>query len=225
MTPLPSAPPLAVFTPAERRLIRRLRTPEQVQRFLNRLPYNREKPPRGDSFRSFREVIRRRAAHCAEAAITAACILEQHGYPPLVMSLESVDQLDHVLFVYRRRGKWGSLARSRDPGLHGRRPVFRSLRALAVSYIDEYVDATGCIEGYACVDLRRYAKIDWRFSKKNLWALERALIALRHKRIKVPRARVRKMRARYLAYREKHGKKPLFYRGRRKWKQIPKEFL
>ena len=32
---------------------------------------------------------------------TAAVILEQHGYPPTVMSLESVDGLDHVIFVYK----------------------------------------------------------------------------------------------------------------------------
>ena len=56
------------------------------------------------------------------------------------MGLESVDMLDHVIFVYRHRGKWGSVARSRDPGLHGRKPVFRSPRALAESYFDPYID-------------------------------------------------------------------------------------
>ena len=35
-------PALAIFTPAERRLFGRLRTPILVQRFLNRLPYNTE---------------------------------------------------------------------------------------------------------------------------------------------------------------------------------------
>ena len=35
-----AAPPLDAFTPAERRLIKRLRTPNLVQRFFNRLPYN-----------------------------------------------------------------------------------------------------------------------------------------------------------------------------------------
>jgi len=220
-----STPPSPdAFTPAERRLIRRLRTPNDVQRFLNRLPYNTE--TRGETLRSFRQVVRRRIAHCAESALFAACILEQHGYPPLILSIESADYLDHVIFLYRRRGHWGTIARSRDPGLHGRKPVFRSVRALVMSYIDEYVDATGCIEGFAYVDLHRFAKIDWRFSEKNLWALERALIKLRHTRIKVPCARVRKMRAFYLAYRAKHdGKKPLFYRGRKKWTEIPREFL
>jgi hypothetical protein len=100
------------------------------------------------------------------------------------------------------------------------------VRALVMSYIDEYVDATGCIEGFAHIDLRRFTKTDWRFSKKNLWALERALIKLRHTRIKVPRARIRKMRALYLAYRAKHAdKKPLFYRGRKNWSEMPREFL
>ena len=81
-------------------------------------------------------------AHCLEAALSAAVILEQHHFPPLVLSFESIDELDHVIFVYRQRGRWGSIARSRDPGLHGRLPVFATPRALALSYVDPYVDFT-----------------------------------------------------------------------------------
>src|SRR5207248_1435294 len=219
--PPPSA---AAFTPAERRLIRRLRTPVLVQRFLNRLPYNTETPPDPETLRSLREVLRHRTAHCLEAALAAACILEQHGYPPLVMSLMSIDYLDHVIFVYCRRGRWGSVARSRDPGLHGRKPVFRSLRALAMSYFDPYIDFTGCITGYGLFDLRRLGGYDWRLASRNVWAVERALIRYRHKPITVARERVRRYRTRYRAYRAKHGKKPLFYRGREKWTPIPKAF-
>ena len=220
-----AAPPLDAFTPAERRLIKRLRTPNLVQRFFNRLPYNTEPPPVRDTQRSFRQVLRHRIEHCMEAALAAACILEQHGYPPLVVSFESVDGLDHVIFVYRARGLWGSVARSRDPGLHGRKPVFRSIRALVMSYFDAYIDPTGCIEGYALVDLRRLGTYDWRFSAKNMWAVERFLIGVRHHRIKSSRARVRRLRARYVAYRKKYGKKPLYYRGRENWTEIPREFL
>ena len=106
--------PLAAFTPAERRLIRRLRTPDAVQRYLNRLPYNTE--TRGETLRSFRQVVRHGTAHCLEAALFAACVLEQHGYPPLLLTFESVDGLDHVLFLYRKAralGHGGALARSR----------------------------------------------------------------------------------------------------------------
>ena len=220
-----SAPPPAAFKPAERRLIARLRTPAQVQDYLNRLPYNIEPPPGPGTLRSFRQVVRRHTAHCLEAALFAACVLEQHGYPPLVMSLKSLDLLDHVIFVYRQRGRWGSVARSRDPGLHGRRPVFRSLRALALSYFDPYIDFTGCITGYGAYDLVRMGGYDWRFSPRNVWAVERALIRLRHKPIKGSRERIRGFRKRYRAYWSKHKKKPLFYSGRERWTEIPKEFL
>jgi len=215
----------AVFTSAERRLIRRLRTPILVQRFLNRLPYNTETPPDPETLRSFRQVLRRRTAHCLEAALAAACILEQHGYPPLVMSLMSVDYLDHVIFVYRQRGRWGSVARSRDPGLHGRKPVFRSLRALAMSYFDPYIDFTGCITGYGLFDLRRLGTYDWRLARRNMWAVERALLRFRHKPLKAARERVQRYRARYRAYLAKYTKQPLFYRGREKWTEIPNEFF
>lgn len=215
-------PPLAAFTPTERRLIGRLRTPEAVQRYLNRLPYNTER--RGDTLRSFRQVVRHRTAHCLEAALFAACVLEHHGYPPLLLTFESIDHLDHVLFLYRKNGRWGTVARSRDPGLHGRKPVFKTLRTLAMSYFDEYVDATGCIEGYASYDLTRL-DYDWRFARRNMWAVERALIDVPHRRIRFSQAYVDRVRARYNAYRKKYGKKPLFYRGRNKWKSIPREFL
>jgi hypothetical protein len=219
-----SPPARELFTPAEWRLIRRLRSPDLVQRHLNDLPYNTE--PHGDTLRSFRQVVRRGTAHCLEAALFAACILQQHGYPPLLMTIESVDGLDHVLFLYRKRGRWGTVARSRDPGLHGRKPVYRSLRALAMSYFDAYIDPTGEIEGFARFDLRELGRYDWRFAKKNMWKVERVLIDVPHRRIKVSRKRVRAMRARYVAYRERHGgKKPLFYRGRENWAPIPKDFL
>jgi hypothetical protein len=218
-------PPLSAFTAKERRLIARLRTPEQVQRYFNRLPYNTDSRGGQDSLRSFRQMVRHGKAHCLEAALSAACILEQHGYPPLVMSLESADGLDHVIFIYRRRGRWGSVARSRDPGLHGRKPVFRTLRALTLSYFDEYVDATGSITGYGRFDLRQLGdKEDWRFSPKNLLGVERALIRTKHARIAPRLARVRRLRARYLAYLETHKKKPLFYRGRKNWTEIPGSF-
>src|SRR5262249_39729128 len=144
---------------------------------------------------------------------------------PLLLTFESVDYLDHVLFAYRERGRWGTVARSRDPGLHGRKPVFRSLKALTMSYFDAYVDPTGAISGYALTDLRALKDYDWRFSPRRLVAVERFLVGIKHTPVKVRRGRVERMRARYLAYRAKYGKKPLFYRGRETWTEIPKEFL
>jgi hypothetical protein len=210
--------------PAERRLIGRLRTPDDVQRFLTGLPYNTEPPPGGATLRSFRGVVREHTAHCLEAALTAATILEQHGYPPTVLSFESIDELDHVIFVYRRRGLWGSVARSRDPGLHGRRPMFRTARALALSYFDPYVDTTGCVKGYAVADLRALDPYDWRLSPGNVWKVERYLLDFPHRPIRYSQARVDRLRARYFKYKREHGgRKPLYY-DRSRWTDIPREF-
>ena len=176
-----------------------------MQRYLNRLPYNTE--PRGDTLRSFRQVVRPAPAHCLEAALFAACILEQHGYPPLLLTFESVDGLDHVLFLYRRRGRWGTVARSRDPGLHGRKPVFRSLRALTMSYFDAYIDPTGCDRRFCTFDLRTLGDYDWRFARKNLWKLERMLIDLPAQADQGAAQAPQDACARVIvAYREKYGK-------------------
>ena len=219
------APPLSAFTPRERRAIERLRTPFAVQRFLNNLPYNTEPAPGRATLRSFRGVIRHGTAHCLEAALAAAVILEQHGFPPLVLSFESIDELDHVLFVYRAHGRWGSVARSRDPGLHGRKPVFATARALALSYVDPYVDFTGRVTAYAVIDLRNLmGRYDWRLSERNVWKVERMLLDFPHRPIRSSDRRFRELRAWYRAYREKHGRKPTSYRGRERWSELPREF-
>lgn len=66
-------------------------------------------------------------AHCMEAALLIAAVLEHQGFPPLVLSFESIDLLEHVVFVYKKNGKWGSVGYSRDQGLKGRKPVFEVL--------------------------------------------------------------------------------------------------
>ena len=213
------------FSPRERRLIARLRTPLAVQRYLNRLPYNTEPQPQGATLRSFRGVVRAGCAHCLEAALFAAVVLEQHGYPPLVLSFESIDLLDHVIFVYQARGRWGSVARSRDPGLHGRLPVFATPRALALSYVDPYVDYTGRVKGYAVVDLRRMGNYDWRLAETNVWKVERMLLDFPHRTIVTSDRRYAALLKRYREYRKQFGRKPTYYQGRERWTEIPREFV
>jgi hypothetical protein len=221
--PLPrtdATPPRLSFTAAERRIVNRLRSPLAVQRWLNALPYNNEKG--GETLRSFRGVVQRGTAHCLEAALSAAVILEQHRYPPLVLSFESIDLLDHVIFVYRGPHGWGSVARSRDPGLHGRRPVFATPRALALSYFDPYIDFTGRVKAYAVVDLRVLGNYDWRSSEANVWKVERLLLEWPHRRIASSKARERRWRVRYRAFREAHDYKPWkFYPRRDRWTELP----
>jgi len=194
-----------------------------VQHWLNALPYNAETG--GETLRSFRGVVRHGMAHCLEAALSAAVILEQHRYPPLVLSFESVDLLDHVIFVYRSASGWGSVARSRDPGLHGRKPLYATPRALAQSYFESYVDYTGGIKAYAVVDLRVLGDYDWRLSDRNVWKVEQMLLDWPHRPLLYDAARVERLRRRYGAFREQHGFKPWkYYQGRERWMPLPPEF-
>lgn len=215
----PSAPTTAradAFTPRERSLIRRLTTPSRVQAWLRSLPYNYE--VRGETLRTFRVVARLGTAHCLEAALSGATIMEHHGYPPLLLDMESIDDLDHVVFAFRDGGRWGAVAKSRDPGLFGRKPVFRSVRDLVWSFFDPYIDLTGRINGYGLFDLRTLRGVDWRLSGRNVWALQRALIAMPHRPLKSSDRRYAWWHRRYTAYRRRYpDRKPVFYRNRSAW--------
>lgn len=204
------------FRTAEWRLIQRLTTPLKVQKYLSSLPYNREVD--GPSLRSFRELVKAEEAHCLESAIAAAVILEQHGYPPLLLDLESEDLLDHVVFVFKSNGAWGSIARSRDIGLHGRKPVYRSLRDLAWSYFDPFVDFSGRLKGYAVTSLYELGDYDWRFSPRRMMKIEDHLRAIPHRRLHSSDRRYEKLLARYHRYKKRYpDRSPAYYDSRDKW--------
>ena len=209
-------PPSEAFTAKEWKLIQRLRTPAQVQRWLTLMPYNWER--QGGTMRSFREVVKRNEVHCLEAAVGAAVILEQHGYPPLLLDIESVDLLDHVLFVFQKDGRWGSIARSRDTGLHGRKPVFRTLRQLVWSYFDPYIDRTGRIKGYGLTSLYDLGKYDWRFSARKMTKIEDHLRAIPHQKLRSSDRRYDFWHERYFKFKKRFpDKSPVYYDNRGQW--------
>jgi hypothetical protein len=211
-----AAPAPQAFTAKEWQLIQSLNTPARVQRFFSSMPYNWEK--QGGTMRSFREVLKHNQAHCLEAAVGAAVILEQHGYPPLLLDIESFDLLDHVIFVFQQDGLWGSIARSRDKGLHGRKPLFRSLRDLTWSYFEPYVDFSGRIKGYGLASLYDLGNYDWRFSARNMSKIEDYLRALPHKKIHSSDRRYEKLLARYKQYKKRYpDRSPEYYENRSQW--------
>lgn len=209
-------PPREAFTAREREIIEAHRTPASVQRHLSSLPYNWERGRR--TLRSFRDVVREGTAHCLEAALAAAVILEQHGHPPLLLDLVSQDGLDHVVFIFQKKGLWGSVGRSRDLGLHGRRPVFRNVRQLVWSYFDPYVDHTGRIVAYGVGNLRDLGNYDWRFSSRNVWKVSDHLYAMPHRNLTSSDRRYQKLLARYRAFRLAHPDKQVeYFADRRRW--------
>ncbi|MGH7587543.1 MAG: hypothetical protein ACRELU_03015 [Gemmatimonadota bacterium] len=206
-------PELSRFTPAERRIVERLSTPLAVQRWLRSMPYNWEA-----TVRTFRGVVREKRANCLEAVLAAATILEARGHAPVVLDIESQDGLDHVLYLFRERGRWGSIGKSRDPGLHGRKPVFRRVRDLLYSYVDPYVDGSGRIVGFAVFELESLTRADWRLAGTDVPSVERALVESPHVPLRTSDRRYERALERYQAFRARHPDRPADdYPDRHRW--------
>jgi hypothetical protein len=130
-----------------------------------------------------RQVLRDRSAHCIEGAMLAACALWIHGEPPLIMDMRAVRDFDHVVAVFRRRGRWGAISKTNGIGLRWRDPVYGSLRELAMSYFHEYTnrrDHKTLREFSVPYDLRRVKPEIWVTGEKNAWAVAETLDELRH---------------------------------------------
>jgi hypothetical protein len=161
--------------------LRKLTTPERIQKFLDDLPYNKEKD--GDTCRSPRLVLEYNTAHCFEGALFAAAALQTGGRPPLILDLESVRDDDHVIAVYRANGCWGAIGKSNYAGLRFRSPVYRTLRELVMSYFEHYYNLQGekTLRAYSRpVNLTRFDSINWMTSEEPLWAIPEYLCEIKH---------------------------------------------
>ena len=172
---------------AEFASLRRLDSPEKIQKFLYGLRQNFE--PDGDTCHSVRTVLRLRRAHCIEGATLAACALWIQGEPPLLMDLQAVRDYDHVVAVFRRRGRWGAISKTNGSCLRWRDPVYRSLRELAMSYFHEYFNKRHerTLRTFSRpYDLRRLDPRIWASSPECNWHLAEALDAAPHYRLVTP---------------------------------------
>jgi hypothetical protein len=184
-------------------LLRRLTTPEKIQRFLDdRVGYNKEKG--GATCRSPRRVLRDRVAHCLEGALFGAAALQVQGWTPLLLDLEAIRDDDHVLALFRQRGCWGAIAKSNYAGLRFREPVYRTLRELAMSYFEHYYNLRGekTLRTYSRpVNLRRFDRIHWMIAEGDLWPISDYLFQIPHRRLLTPgvERRLNRMDARLMA--------------------------
>jgi hypothetical protein len=166
------------LSPEDVRTLRSLKTPAQIQKFVDALTYKY-----ADTAASPKRVLRERKGHCLEGALVAAAALRVNGYPPLLMDLEAVHDDDHVLAIYRERGLWGSIAKSNYAGLRFRAPVYRTLRELAMSYFEQYYNLRGerTLRTYSVpVNLARLDGKHWMTAEEDVWCVTDLLVDARH---------------------------------------------
>ena len=162
-------------------VLQRLRTPEKAQEFVYELKQNFE--PNGDTCNSIRVVLRTRRAHCIEGATLAACALWLNGEPPLLLDMQAVHDFDHVIALFRRRGRWGAISKTNGIGLRWRDPIYANLRELSMSYFHEYYNDRDrkSLRTYSRpFDLRRLDPKIWATAEDGAWDLIDALEATRH---------------------------------------------
>ncbi|MBI3636479.1 MAG: hypothetical protein HY216_09765 [Candidatus Rokubacteria bacterium] len=180
------------FTRRELRSLHALRSPVGVQRALDTMPYHL-----ASTAWTPRRVLRERTAHCLEGAVFAATALRVLGFPPLLVDLEAVQDTDHVIAVFRVRGHWGAIAKSNFSGLRYREPVYRTLRELAMSYFEGYINLRGerTLRAYSRpVNLGRFdqRRPGWMTSDGDVWWVAEHLLTVRHTPL-LPAALVRRL--------------------------------
>ncbi|MBK8165283.1 MAG: hypothetical protein IPK64_04850 [bacterium] len=173
-----------VWTPAETRLLARLRTPQHIQLFLNELRYDADYRAR-----SPRRVMRERKAACFDGAMFAAAALRELGHRPRLVDLRAWNDDDHVLAVFTVDGRWGAVAKSNTTVLRFREPVYRTLRELVMSYFEVYFNTVGqkTLRSYSRpLDLAALDRRGWQGDEEDLdWIADR-LDALEHLPVVTP---------------------------------------
>jgi hypothetical protein len=154
------------WTPQERRFLRGLSTPDKIQEAVDRLIYNPT-----DHASSVRWVMITGEGHCFEGGLLAAAALEFHGHKPLMVDLIAENDDHHVITVYRTSTGWGSLSKTNTTLLGSRRPFYRDIRELVMSYFDFYFNTKGqlALYGYSNpINLNLYNSWNWRTSDDDL---------------------------------------------------------
>ena len=170
------------LTDGETERLRRLQPPWRIQERLDAMDY----VSAGKGCRSPRRVLRERRVQCMDGALFAAAALRVQGHPPLIMDLEAVQDVDHVVAVFRVNGLWGAIARSNYSGLRYREPLYRSLRELALSYFESYFNLRRekTLRRYSVpVDVSRFDRRSWMTAEDDLWDIPEHLVGVRHFRL------------------------------------------
>lgn len=126
----------------------------------------------------------------------AVCLLF-HGRDAWLMDLRAIPaDHDHVVCLFRERGRWGALSKSNHVVLRWRDPIYATPRELAMSYAHEYFLSGGkksLLSFSRPFALRRFAPRRWVNAEEELDWLIAALDDSRHEAI-APKAALRARR-------------------------------
>src|SRR6202142_3835117 len=154
--------------PAEaRRIINKIKSPFEVQEFLQSMTYKAEVRDRSPL-----NVISDKQCHCLDGGFLGALLLWKLGFKPLVIDLvpdRGVDD-DHVLALYQYDGHWGAVAKTNYLFLGFREAVHKNLRELIMTYFTHYATIHSAISLRAYTrpfDVSKFPLTDWAINEEN----------------------------------------------------------
>ncbi len=125
--------------PVLNRTIKKLNTPQKVQDFLDKVPFNFEEE--AETYMSPLRALLANKMHCFEGAVFACLCLKRHHIENYLMDLKVKNlkkDFDHTLCIFRINKFWGAISKTNHAVLRWRDPIYRSPRELAMSYFHEY---------------------------------------------------------------------------------------
>lgn len=179
------------YTPKERKIFSKLKTPAKIQDYLNSLEFNFEKEK--ETCMSPRRVIESQKAHCMEAAMFAAAAIEFHGSKPLVVDLRVGKRpfdFDHVVALFKEGNFFGAISKTNHAVLRYRDPIYKSVRELVLSYFNEYYLENGkkTLREYSRpFNLNHFKKLSWQTSEEDLFEIPEYLDKIKHYKLLTPK--------------------------------------
>jgi len=166
------------FSRDEIKFLKRLKSPSDIQQFLNESKYNPDYVTC-----SPRKIIQSQTANCFEGALFASAALRVFGHKPVIVDLIAENDDDHVIALFKQNNRYGAVAKSNTTTLRFREPVYKSLRELIMSYFDFYFNTLGekSLRSYSVpVNLERFDKYNWMTTENDLEFIGNYLFTIKH---------------------------------------------
>jgi hypothetical protein len=163
-----------ILNKEELRTVERLNTPNKIQDYIDKNPFNFEKEV--ETYHSPRTVLGKKVMHCFEGALFSTLCLSYHGYKNFLIDLKISKKFkkfdsDHVLSVFEINGFFGAISKTNHSVLRWRDPIYRDYKEIAKTYFHEYFLDSGekTLKSYSKpFDVWKKFKVGWVISENDL---------------------------------------------------------
>ncbi|MCL5795443.1 MAG: hypothetical protein M1338_03730 [Patescibacteria group bacterium] len=160
--------------------ISKLNTPQKIQDFLDKIPFNFEK--KEATYMAPIKMLKVNKAHCFEGAVFACFCLKQLGIPNFLADLKvkksAKDDSDHTLCLFKINGFWGAISKTNHSVLRYRDPIYKTPRELVMSFYHEYFLDNGekTLQSFSKpFDIWKKFETDWVYREDDLDDIASAL--------------------------------------------------